>query len=162
MARWIGSILKGNGFTRQAKQAFDIQAEVRYCHPEYDFKPYAMCETRGSRPLIVASLDPRDTSLPSFSLRWDPHGNHLDVDIEKVNRKVKKLFKREKNGYLGHRPKTVAEKLFDVNIRIPTQDIFMGKIGFKIHENVITSENVSIGEKETGILKKDGQSRTIK
>jgi hypothetical protein len=162
MVRWIGSILKGNGFARQAKRAFDVQTQVQYCHPQYDFKACAMCETQGQRPLIIASLKPKDKTLPSFSLRWDPHGKHLDVDIEEASPEVKTLFRKEKQGYHGHRPKMVAEKLFDVKINIPAQDVFMGKISFKIHENVAQGENIDIGDKMVAILKKDGKSRTIK
>lgn len=148
--------------TRQAKRAFDVQPQVQYCHPEYDFRYSTICETQGQHPLIIASLNPRDGSLPSFSLRWDPHANHLNVDIETVSRKVKRLFKEGKHGFQGHCPKMVAERLFDVHVSIPTQDVFMGKISFKIHENVTVHGNIRIGGECIAILKKDGESRTIK
>lgn len=161
MVRWIGSILKGKGFTRQAKRAFDVQIQAQYCHPQYDFKACTICETEGQHPLIIASLKPRDKTLPGFSLRWDPHGKHLDVDIEEVSQEVKRLFDKGKQEYVGHRPKMVAENLFNVKISTPTQDVFMGKISFKIHENVALGENVGIGDEMVAILKKDGESRTI-
>jgi hypothetical protein len=162
MARWIGSILKGDAFTRQTKRAFDVQTQVQYCHPEYDFRVCTICETQGQRPLIIASLKPRNGFLPSFFLRWDPHGNHLNVDIEEVSQEVKRLFNKGKQEYHGHRPKMVAEKLFDVDIGIPTQDVFKGKISFKIHENVALQGNIHISGECIAILKKDGESRTIK
>jgi hypothetical protein len=96
MVRWIGSILKGQGFSRQPKRAFDIKAQVQYCHPEYDFKACELCEAQGQRPLIIATLKSKNSSLPCFSLRWDPHGNHLDVDAEATSPKVKTLFEKEK------------------------------------------------------------------
>jgi len=164
MVHWIGSILKGEGFSRQAKRAFDIKAQVQYCHPEYDFKACELCEAQGQRPLVIATLKSRDSSLPCFSLRWDPHGNHLNVDVEEVptSPKVKTLFKKEKQGYQGHRPRLVAGKLFEVNIHIPSQEIFRGKISFKLHENVTLNDSVGLGDKMVGVLKKDGESRTIK
>lgn len=166
MVRWIGSILKGEGFSRQAKRAFDIQPQVQCCHPEYDFKAPELCEAQGRRPLIIATLKPRNSSRPSFSLRWDSHGNHLNVDIEGVSSKVKKLFRKEKQGYQGHRSRLLAEKLFEVDIRIPSQHIFQGKISFKLHENVILNDglghSVRIEEKVVRVLKRDDESRTIK
>jgi hypothetical protein len=162
MARWIGSILKGDGFTRQAKRAFDVQTQVQYCHPEYDFSACTICETHGQRPLIIASLKPKNGPLPSFSLRWDPRGNHLNVDIEEASPQVTKLFKEGKQGYRGHRPKMVAEKQFDVNVGMPSQDVFMGRISFKIHENVALDGKIHLSGECIAVLKKDGESRTIK
>jgi hypothetical protein len=51
---------------------------------------------------------------------------------------------------------------FEVNIHVPLQDIFRGKISFKLHENVILNESVGLGDKGVVVLKKDGESRTIK
>lgn len=161
MVRWIGSVLKGNGFTRQAKRAFDIETQVEYCHQQYDFKVCTACETQGHRPLIIASLKSKDGTLPSFSFRWDAHGEHLNVDIEEVGRQVRELFKKGKQGYGGHSPKMLARKLFDVRISIPAQDVFLGKISFKIHENVALANSVGIDDKVVAILKKEGESQTI-
>ena len=161
MIHWNGSILKGKGFTRQAKRAFDVHTEEKYRHSQYEFNTCLICETKGRQPLIIGSLKPRGQTLPSFSLRWDPHGNHLDVDIEEVSQQVKELFNEGKQGYRGHRPKMVAEKSFDVNVGIPTQDVFIGKISFKVHENIVSNENVGIGDKMVEIPKKDWESRTI-
>lgn len=161
MVRWNGSILKGNTFTRQAKRAFGVQSEVQYCHPQYDFTVCAICEAEGRYPLTIATLKPRDKTRPSFSLRWDPKGGHLNVDIKNVSQEVRELFKKGEQGYVDHRPKMVAEKVFYVKISIPTEDVFIGKISFKIHENIALRENVGIGEKLVVVLKKDGESRTI-
>jgi hypothetical protein len=159
MVRWIGSILKGEGFSRQAKRAFDIQPKVQYCDQGYDFKAPELCEAQGRRPLIIATLKPRNSFRPSFPLRWDPHGNHLNVDIEGVSSKVKKLFNNEKQGYHGHRPRLVADRLFEVDIGIPSLDVFRGEISFKLHENVILNDgldrSVVISEEVVKVLKTD-------
>jgi len=162
MVRWVGSILKGNGFSRQAKRAFDVETQVEYCYPQYDFKVCTVCETQGHRPLIIASLKSKDKALPSFSFRWDAHGEHLNVDIEEVSRQVEELFKKGKQGYRGHSPKMVAGKLFDVRISIPAHDVFLGKISFKIHENITLENSVGVDGKVVAILKKEGKSQTIK
>lgn len=134
---------------------------MEYCHPEYVFKACPTCKTEGRGPLIVATLEPTDKTRPSFLLRWDPRGDHLNVDIKNVSRQEKELFEEEKQGYIGHLSRMVAGKLFDVKISMPTEKVFMGKISFKIHENITSDENVGIGEKMVEIPKRDCKSRTI-
>ncbi len=71
------------------------------------------------------------------------------------------LFKRERQGYTGHVAKRVAAKLFEVKVCIPTANVFAGTVGFKIHENIALDANVSIHDKMTAMLEKDGESRRI-
>jgi len=161
MVRWIGSILKGNGFSRQAKRAYDIETQVEYCHPYYGFNVCTTCETQGHRPLIIASLKSKDKALPIFSFRWDAHGEHLNIDIEGVTQQVEKVFRKEKQGYRGHKAKSMGGKLFSVQISVPGHHIFLGKIRFKIQENVVMAGNVGICSKVIAVLTKDGRSRTV-
>ena len=161
MVRWNGSILRGKGFTRQAKRAFDVEPRVEYCHPQYDFRWCAVCQTEGRGALIIATLEPRDGASPRFLLRWDAKKDELNVDIENVSEEAIKLFKGERQGYTGHVAKRVDAKLFEVKICIPTANVFAGTVGFKIHENIALDRKVSIPDKMITVLKKDGESRRV-
>ena len=161
MVRWNGSILRGKGFTRQAKEAFDVEPRVEYCHPQYDFRWCAICQTEGRGALIIATLEPRDGASPRFVFRWDPKDDHLNVDIKNVSGQERGLFEEERQGYTGHVAKRVAAKLFEVKICIPAANVFAGTVRFKIHENIALDGKVSIPEKMIGVLEKDGESRRI-
>jgi hypothetical protein len=145
---WKGSRFESQNFRREAKRALNVIASnVAYSDPDYQFEPCQPSEITQQGLLTIAALRPKITSLPSFSFRWDAKDDHLNVDIHGVSKSDAKLFENGEQGYVGHEPRRVADKVFMADIRTPKRRISTGNIGFSLQEVIVANEHIGTTDK---------------
>lgn len=137
----------------EASHLSNLNIETEFLCADYRIENENL--TRGeTRHLKVFSLVPRASGKPSFHARVDdgssmnPKDPELDIDIKGVSADAVNDFKSNRNGYLGHhsdRSPNANERLFEVHIAVPTDDVFKGKVSF----NAAFSVSCSIGIQAT-------------
>jgi hypothetical protein len=125
----------GDGQTRSIA---NLVVETTYLDGDYEFHCHGL--VRGETGLLrVFSLVPKHRELPSFEARVDDGSSgkrreiDLDIDIKGVTEVVRRDFRAERNGYLGHhtdRSPTPNVRSFEVTILIPGRCVFEGTATF--------------------------------
>jgi len=148
---WKGVSSKGQGSRGEVNSAFNtIIDKVEHLDGEYT-TPHVPNESKTTDQslLVVGGLEPKTSSLPKFSFRWDEKGKHVNVDIHGVDDTQKKWFEHGKNGYSGHVAQKVKQdgRFFDIDIRIPSKHVFKGRIRFNLaySEELTAKMNVEEG-----------------
>jgi hypothetical protein len=86
-------------------------------------------------------LFPKIAGKPSFHARVDDGSQEkrkepeLDIDIDGVSDAVERDFKAHRSGYAGHHNKRSSnpdERIFDVEIALPTGKVFEGEVFFNV------------------------------
>jgi hypothetical protein len=119
----------------------NLKVTTRYLDPQYEIDVHDL--TRGGTGLLkVFSLTPKNAQRPSFLARVDD-GNpgrrkspELDIDIEGVTPAIKRHFKANRGGYIGHRTnrsQNPQERIFEVEIALPSGKVFDGDVFFNVH-----------------------------
>jgi hypothetical protein len=150
MVRRKGVISKGPGCRGEVNSAFNtIVDKVEHLDGDYTLDVREENKTTNQGWLVVGRLDPKTSSLPRFSFRWDEKGKHVNVDIDGVGKTERNLFECGKNGYSGHEAQRVnqASRLFVIDIFIPSKHVFKGRIRFNLSfsEELIQKINVAEG-----------------
>lgn len=133
--RWKGVSSEGSGSRGEVNSAFNtIIDKEEHLDGDYTLHVPKESKTTDQSLLVVGGLEPKTSSLPRFSFRWDEKGKHVNVDIHGVDDTQKKLFNQSKNGYSGHVAQKVKQdaRLFDIDIRIPSKHVFKGRIRFSL------------------------------
>ena len=135
MVRWKGVRSEGPGSRGEVNSAFNTIID-KVEHLDDDYTPHVPKESKTTYQslLVVGGLEPKTSSLPRFSFRWDEKGKHVNVDIHEVDDTQKKSFERGENGYSGHVAQKVEQdgRFFDIDIRIPSKHVFKGRISFNL------------------------------
>jgi len=133
MVRWKGVISEGPGSRGEVNSAFNIIVDkVEHLDGDYILDVRKENKTTKQGLLQVGRLESKTGSLPRFLFRWDEKGKHVNVDILGVDNTVKNWFEQGENGYSGHRAQKVKDRLFNIDIRIPTNHVFKGLIRFNL------------------------------
>jgi len=146
MSPWKGASFKSQGGKQEAAEAFNVTVQEGYhCDRNYVLKVYKQAKKTPTELLVIAELQPKEGSLPSFSFRWDEKDDSLDVDIQGVTGIVESWFNKGIKGYAGHHPKRVTSqrRTFEADIRIPQIHVFHGCLSFNLGRNV--EAKVSVG-----------------
>jgi hypothetical protein len=146
----------------------DINADIRYRHPEYEYiAGDGMLPDGNDDRLIIFKLRSKNAGLPSFSARWDG-GNRsslvryeLDIDLLADPEEAKRFIRGEP-GYAGHHAIQVGtENKYKVYVTIPVVGlIFDATITFSRQHNLLRSSSVgsevtvSTAKKKPCILEK--------
>jgi hypothetical protein len=128
----------------------DINAEIRYRHPEYEsIAGDGVLPDGNDDRLIIFRLKSKNAGLPSFSARWDG-GNRsrlvrYDLDIDLVgDPEEAKRFIRGELGYAGHHAIQIGtENKYNVYLTIPVVGlIFDATISFSKHHALLETAPV--------------------
>lgn len=139
MSPWKGVSFDSQSSKQEAAEAFNVKfQEGYYCGRNYVLRVPKQARTTPTKLLVIASLQPKEESLPWFSVRWDEKGHHLNVDIHGVGDEERDWFQNGQNGYAGHLPQKVSGQghAFDIDIRIPNLQVFRGCLSFDLKWNV--------------------------
>jgi len=135
MSPWKGVSFESGDSKQEVAEAFNvIFQEGYYCDRNYVLKVHEPARTTPTKWLVIAELQPKEESLPSFSFRWDEKANSLDVDIQRVTSTRKSWFEKGIREYAGHHPKRVTSggRTFEADIRIPHIHVFHGCLSFSL------------------------------
>ena len=136
----------------QAVWLSNLQITERYRNPDYQIFRHDL--TRGETGhLRVFSLIPIAAGKPSFEARIDD-GNpgkrkkepELDFDINGVSKRIRRAFRANRNGYIGHhtnRSPNPNHRIFDVEIVTPAGKVFEGEVSFNTAFSVGAVASVS-------------------
>jgi hypothetical protein len=133
---WKGVNSSRAGSEGKILRAFDVTPEEeQHLDADYTLSVDKESYTTDQCWLVVGRLDPKASSLPRFSFRWDEKPKQLDVDIHDVDETVRSWFEHGENGYSGHRPQEVNKdrRLFEIDIWIPAKHVFKGRIKFNLN-----------------------------
>jgi hypothetical protein len=135
----------------EASHLSNLRISTNFLDPDYEIidEDLMLGETR---LLKVFSLLPKTSGKPSFHARVDdgspdkPKQPELDIDIKGVPAAIVGDFKAGRNGYKGHhndRSPNRTERIFDVEIAIPTGSVFKGEVFFNAAFSVAINIGVS-------------------
>ena len=122
----------------EALQLSNLKITAHYIDSGYEILKEDLTRSE-TRLLKVFSLIPKIRGRPSFHARVDDGSSgkrkepELDIDIGGVSDAVKRDFKADRNGYAGHHNKRSSnpdERIFDVEIALPTGKVFEGEVFF--------------------------------
>jgi hypothetical protein len=142
---WKGVNYVGEGSREKVEEAFNVTPMKDHLDGDYELKYSKQVRTTDQGLLMVAELKPKTSSLPSFSIRWDQKGDHLNVDIRGVGQKEEGWFRNGKKGYSGH----VATKAIGqgracyVDISIPSRHVFKGRFAFNLIHDLVLGGNIT-------------------
>jgi hypothetical protein len=156
-SKQIATRAQGDG---QARILSNLQITIRHLDADYHV---VTCDlTRGETGLLpVFSLVPKTTGKPSFQARLDDGspGNRrqpeLDIDIEGVSAAIKRDFKANRNGYIGHhtnRSPNQDQRIYEVEIATPTGKVFDGDVSFNATFSVGVTLSVSSTQTANAIV----------
>jgi hypothetical protein len=124
----------------EAAKLSNLTITTRYLDSDYDIFDENL--TRGETGLLrVFSLIPKTPGKPRFRARVDDgspakrKSPELDIDIEDVSEVIRRDFKARRNGYVGHhndRSPNVEQRIFEVEIAIPSGRVFQGNVSFNV------------------------------
>jgi len=136
-SKQIADRAQGDG---QARTLRNLEIKTRHLDSDYQVVMVTDDLIRGETGrLSVFSLVPKTTGKPSFQARVDDGspGNRrqpeLDIDIEGVSAAIKRDFKANRNGYIGHhtnRSPNPDQRIYEVEIATPTGKVFDGDVSF--------------------------------
>ena len=131
----------------EASYLSNLKITTEFLDTDYDIVNENL--TRGeTRLLRVFSLIPRTAGRPTFHARVDDGGPDnakepkLDIDIKGVDAAVMKDFVAKRNGYSGHhtvKTPNPNERIFDIEIAIPSGKVFKGHAFFNVAFSVSAS-----------------------
>jgi len=147
---WKGARYHKDGITQEAKRVFNIEVEYTELNKEYELEKPSESIINSQGLLLVSKLEPRQSSLPIFNIRWDEKGKHLNIDMISDRESITD-WNAETNGYKGHRPDVIDEGYglaFVIVVKTPRLNIFKGVVRFKISRNTtITPKTLNLGLK---------------
>lgn len=121
----------------RANRAFNLKVEPTYIDSDYTLDVAETTHLSETGLLTIFAIDSKENStLPSFSARWDQNAEALDIDILNVDTNVGDLFKAEKDGYSGHHSLRIPGdiRMYDVSVKIPQKEIFRANVSFNINK----------------------------
>jgi len=112
-------------------KATDILVAPEHIHPAYELRYEDVSLATETGHLVLFRLEPSESSLPTFSARWDLKPNTVDIDLiggERASRE----FKAGVGDYSGHHTTLVSEtpRIYQAELKIPAGVVFRGKITF--------------------------------
>ncbi len=131
-----------------------VETQRVYLNPEYTIKTFENTKTTKTAWVRVAEISSDKPGNPAFILRWDKKADTIDADIHLNRDKRNDLW--SKQGYTGHHPQKVKDKIFNVKIETPQGLIYEGElnIGLLIEQqmklSVIFTDNVETEHQKSG------------
>jgi hypothetical protein len=124
----------------EALHLSNLRITPHYLNPDYKIVQEHLA--RGETGLLkVFSLLANTAGTPSFHARVDDGSSgkrkepELDIDIKGVSDAIARDFRAGRNGYVGHhttKSSSSTERIFDVEIALPTAKLFEGEVFFNV------------------------------
>ena len=129
--------------------------KIEYLNRDYDAKIFPDNPATKTGLVKVMELIPKISEMPKFIFRWDEKADTLDADIYKSDKICTSLWNIE--GYNGHHPQKIKNRIFKIDISIPNAKIFIGIIdigllmqqSFSGNANIKSSLSMRIIRKKT-------------
>jgi hypothetical protein len=144
---WNGCRYQSNGESRTTRKVFNINVELNYLNEQYsnnNIPKESYIDSEGKSLLRVGKIVPKSANLPTFYLRWDEKGNHLNIDMEPNQ----DGWEQEKKGYKGHRINKMIDRsgnVFHVIIQIPSIDVvFDAIISFNLQREEVLGASIGL------------------
>jgi hypothetical protein len=146
----------------RAFETFNIEIDVTYLNPKYQFSERTVNVMSGNGLLKVFELNPLEDG-PYFIGRWDggsrdpgkTERHDLDIDIYRVSREEKRRFKKGEREYSGHHT-TRAESdrgyKYQVSLRTLDEKIFEGSVCFNLHRKSRVFDEISLHDQATMVV----------
>ncbi len=143
---WKGVNYEDESSSEKVEKAFNIAPTVGHLDGGYDFQFQKQVHTTDQGWLLIAELKPKVTSLPSFQIRWDQKGDHLNADIQRVSKKEESWFHGGKHGYSGHKGVKVPgiDRASAFDIWIPGRQVFKGHFDFNLVHDMAMGANLEL------------------
>jgi hypothetical protein len=138
----------------KVSKVVNLEVVQTYIDPCYKLEPCDGILTDTGR-LQVLKLTSNSDIDPFFIARWDQTPEHLDIDIYGASNSAIEKFKNNKDGYGGHhtsRPADPHKRIFEIRIKMLERIIFEGTVTFTLTLEMISNENLGIGDSLGGEL----------
>ena len=113
----------------RAKGAKDIEVETHTIDPGYRLSASDAATSNETGLLELFSIEPLQSGLPRFSVRWDRQPNTIDVDLL-GDPSPSRMFRDGVQGYSGHHATIVSDspRVYSLKIQTPGALIFSGEV----------------------------------